>query len=45
MIRCLVFNYGMDAEKMIKWYPTIMQPKEPVNVLLQSFRDVAKANA
>lgn len=27
-IRCLVFNYGMDAAAMIAWYPTEMQPVE-----------------
>lgn len=31
-IRCLVFNYGMDAEVMIKWYPTEMQRNPPVDV-------------
>jgi hypothetical protein len=31
-IRCLVFNYGMNADDMIRWYPTEMQPTEPVNV-------------
>ncbi len=30
-IRCLVFNYGLDAEVMIKWYPTTMQPHQPVD--------------
>lgn len=27
MIRCLVFNYGMNAEAMIEWYPTEQQPE------------------
>lgn len=27
-IRCLVFNYGMDADVMIQWYPTDQQPIE-----------------
>jgi hypothetical protein len=31
-IRCLVINYGMNASDMIKWYPTKMQPAEPMNV-------------
>jgi antitoxin component HigA of HigAB toxin-antitoxin module len=31
-IRCLIVNYGMDAEVMIKWYPTKMQPEPPVDV-------------
>jgi len=39
MIRVLVFNYGMDAEKMIQWYPTDMQPVEPGNVFLDVLRD------
>jgi antitoxin component HigA of HigAB toxin-antitoxin module len=32
MIRCLVFNYRMDAKTMIQWYPTEMQPVEPVGI-------------
>jgi plasmid maintenance system antidote protein VapI len=32
MIRCLVFNYGMDAEMMIQWYSTEMQPVEPIGI-------------
>jgi HTH-type transcriptional regulator/antitoxin HigA len=38
MIRCLVFNYGMNAETMIKWYPTKQQPDEPVNVFVEVFK-------
>jgi HTH-type transcriptional regulator / antitoxin HigA len=45
MIRCLVINYGMDAATMIKWYPTKMQPVEPINMLMKVFRDVAEEAA
>jgi HTH-type transcriptional regulator/antitoxin HigA len=31
MIRCLVFNFGMDADVMIQWYPTERQPRQPAN--------------
>lgn len=41
MIRCLVFNYGMDAEVLVKWYPTKTQPVEKINMLLKTFREVA----
>jgi HTH-type transcriptional regulator/antitoxin HigA len=43
MIRCLVFNYGMNAETMIKWYSTEQQPEEPVNVFVEVFK-VRKAD-
>jgi hypothetical protein len=44
MIRVLVFNLGMDAEKMIQWYPTEMQPVEPENVFLDVLRDRVKTS-
>jgi HTH-type transcriptional regulator / antitoxin HigA len=28
-IRCLVFNFNMDAELMIEWYPTDQQSDPP----------------
>lgn len=31
-IRCLVFNYGLNAEVMIQWYPTEAQPLRPTDV-------------
>lgn len=40
MIRCLVFNYGMDADVLIKWYPTEQQPKERTASTLAAFREV-----
>jgi HTH-type transcriptional regulator/antitoxin HigA len=43
MIRVLVFNYGLDAEKMIQWYPTEMKPEKPVNTLAKAFKDVSEA--
>ena len=41
MIRCLVFNYGMDAGTLIQWYPTKIQPAEPINMLMKTFKEVA----
>lgn len=33
-IRVLVFNYGMDAETMIQWYPTEQQQEQRESVFV-----------